>query len=912
MFRKILLVVAVFFLLSGCADQTKDELFKEGLKNLNENNPRGAVVLFKNVLEKDPNFFEARFQLARAYNIMGNYSPAEKELKKVIRQNPSLREAHVELARIYLHNSKPDDAINEIAKFVEEGDAEAFEIAGLAHAIKGEYHSAAEFLKKSAAGGDKTAGVALARVYMKMGRTAEARSQISEVMKEEPSRDALHVLAKLQADENDTVAAIQSYERIIDKYPSDIEASYRKGMLHIRAGQYEEALSIAEGLISSFSRRPEGHRLKGIALLYGKDLDGAIVALQKSLAIQPDPGAHYFLALCHYYEREPEQATTQLYRAIDLNPSFVQARVLASLILLQQKRVDDSITEIKRALEIDERNAFAHNILGSAYMAKGIYEEGLQELNRAVEIDPALVEAHIKKGLFSLGAGETERAEAELRNAVEAAPELLNSRVILASYYVRQGAYDKAVEVLNEGINGGGGDAVLHNILAEVLLKKNNVPAAVEHLKKAKDLKPDYYASYFNLAMVYFAKGTYEDGILELKSVIERSPETLKALLGIASILEKRGEDSEALKYYIQAKETGKPGGYIALAQYHLRKNDPASALKDLEEAISKSPDNALPYELKGKVLLSLKRYEDAIKAFEDLKTIDSTRALSYIANTYLSMDKPKKALGRVKDELREDPDRVDLMALVSKIYMAMGMKQEAAENAERIMAKKPESPVGYVVLAKIRQDSGKPDRAEEVLKQALEPTNGDIHIYMALGNLYALKGESASALAVYKKVDEIRPGYIPSIFQQGALLHSIGDREGAVIQYSKVLALSTNYVPALNNLAYLYAEDDRDMDKALQLSTRAYVLAPGDGSVNDTVGFVLLKNGKIEEALKALKRAVKLLPDNPSVHYHLALAYKASGDKAKAIENLDAALGLGAFPEKGDARTLLGQLKRK
>ena len=73
MFRRIrtsiIVVFAAVSLVSGCtggAGKTKESLLSEGIKLLNGNNPRGAIVLFRNALEKDRNFFEARFQLARA------------------------------------------------------------------------------------------------------------------------------------------------------------------------------------------------------------------------------------------------------------------------------------------------------------------------------------------------------------------------------------------------------------------------------------------------------------------------------------------------------------------------------------------------------------------------------------------------------------------------------------------------------------------------------------------------------------------------------------------------------------------------------------------------------------------------------------------------------------------------------
>ena len=88
-------------------------------------------------------------------------------------------------------------------------------------------------------------------------------------------------------------------------------------------------------------------------------------------------------------------------------------------------------------------------------------------------------------------------------------------------------------------------------------------------------------------------------------------------------------------------------------------------------------------------------------------------------------------------------------------------------------------------------------------------------------------------------------------------------------------------------------------------------MLAPNNPNVMDTLGYVFLKNGKNDEALKLLKRAADLSPENPSMQYHLALAYNEQGNKAEARESLQRALKLGNFPEAKEASQLLEKLKK-
>src|SRR5512141_3006006 len=95
-------LLLLLMICSSGGSKTKEDLYAEGLKQLKAANPNGAVVLFKNALEKDENYVDARFMLARAYARTGKKDQAEKEFLKVLKQNPSRDDVLPELADIYI------------------------------------------------------------------------------------------------------------------------------------------------------------------------------------------------------------------------------------------------------------------------------------------------------------------------------------------------------------------------------------------------------------------------------------------------------------------------------------------------------------------------------------------------------------------------------------------------------------------------------------------------------------------------------------------------------------------------------------------------------------------------------------------------------------------------------------------
>jgi hypothetical protein len=52
-------------------------------------------------------------------------------------------------------------------------------------------------------------------------------------------------------------------------------------------------------------------------------------------------------------------------------------------------------------------------------------------------------------------------------------------------------------------------------------------------------------------------------------------------------------------------------------------------------------------------------------------------------------------------------------------------------------------------------------------------------------------------------------------------------------------------------------------------------------------------------------------MPNNQSVSYHLALAYKQAGEKVKSQQTVQKALSYGEGPDAKPARALLAELKK-
>ena len=135
-------------------------------------------------------------------------------------------------------------------------------------------------------------------------------------------------------------------------------------------------------------------------------------------------------------------------------------------------------------------------------------------------------------------------------------------------------------------------------------------------------------------------------------------------------------------------------------------------------------------------------------------------------------------------------------------------------------------------------------------------------------------------------------------------------DYKNAGTAYEKLLALASNNVVALNNLAYLYAQNLGQLDKGYQLARQARDLAPANPAIADTLGWILYQKGQYSSALSLLRESAAKLSALPEVQFHLGMTCYMMGDEANARTAFQRALQLhGDFPETNECNQCLSVL---
>ena len=130
-----------------------------------------------------------------------------------------------------------------------------------------------------------------------------------------------------------------------------------------------------------------------------------------------------------------------------------------------------------------------------------------------------------------------------------------------------------------------------------------------------------------------------------------------------------------------------------------------------------------------------------------------------------------------------------------------------------------------------------------------------------------------------------------PSSHLNLGILHSEGGRFlQAKKAYQTALRLDADFYPALVNLADLYRVQKRDKEGE-SLLRRALKIAPNDASVHYALGLLLVRTGHKDEAMTALSRAWELQPDHSRYGYVYGIAFNSAGKTTEAIKVLEETL---------------------
>ena len=302
-------------------------------------------------------------------------------------------------------------------------------------------------------------------------------------------------------------------------------------------------------------------------------------------------------------------------------------------------------------------------------------------------------------------------------------------------------------------------------------------------------------------------------------------------------------------------------------------------AFKSLIEA---APDNPVGYYRMGLVKRATQQYDDAMQNFE--------KALS------------------LAPEFVEAFTNIILIHAAKKEYDTA--QEKCDQQLELYQGNANATAYVYNLKGRLYLSQRKTSRAEEAFNETLAANPDFMPAYYALARIHLSNQEADKAIAQYQSALEVNPGQVGAHMLLGIIYDTQKNTDKSEEHYRAALEINPDFAPAANNLAYNLADQDKNLDEALQLARLAKEKLPDDPHVMDTLGWVYYKKGLYDSAVGEFSDSLTKLNNHPVVNYHLGMAYYKKGDTAKAREQLEKALNIQPdFPGSEKARQALAEL---
>lgn len=894
--RTALAVAVALALLAGCEQApTPGEYLELAEQAYAKGNTKEAVLSLKQALQADPANGAARKLLAQLYVDDGNGKAASIELDKAI--SSGIAEADIALLRLnaLMLERKFEDAIATAEQF-RAGERPAPEIAEMI-AIRGlaqmslEQGEAADASFKEALALDANNGMALtgqsqrAIAARKLDDAVALAKKATEVapgfapgwsllgdlmrVQEDPkaaeaayseaitkrSQNANDLIARamvrLELDDRDGAAADVKTLRqrgFVNPY-----ALFGEGLLALRDGKLLPAAEKFQEVLGKFPNYARVSCYAGMSLAATDRQNQAIAYLESCMNAYPQADTiRRTLAASYSSSGQREKIEPLLQPLVGREkPDPAALELLAQIRLTNNdpKAAADLLKKVVEGEQKDSRGLVNLGLVLTAAGDLGAAKNAFAEASAVSEtkFDPALAEAQAL-----LQTGRTTEGITRLEEVLRERPEDTQALGMLGIAKAQIGDLARARELFEQSLKLAPNDALVRMNLANVLTRQGETQRALAELEQVLAETPAMAQALGMATALDVQAGKPDRARTRIAAAEKAKPDDADVLLVKARFAQTQGQRDESRQILRQVlKDAGDRSDVLReLGQLELSRGEAGEATQLLERLVGRPDRQVSDYLLLAQAAESRGRLTQAREAIGEALALAPDYPAARHAEIRLDLRERKASDARRKlDALKAMAPAgpiPDLLATEGQLLLLEQKPQEAVDFYRQAFEAQP-SGERAVQLARVQAGTGQGDAAMKTLEGWVEKNPKDFRARFVLADSYSKRNEPARAVEIYE-----------------ALLNE-----------------APQDVLVLNNLAWLLRAENPE--RALELANKANAIAPRSPAVLDTLGMLLLDQDKMDPALAALRKANELLPDNPDLKLHLAMALVRTGGGEEA-----------------------------
>lgn len=437
-----------------------------------------AHAMLDQVLSQEPN--NAQVLVVKGGWLLGENKVGEAltRAQAATKANPRSPEAHFLLGSVYVAENNAEEAIkafNEVLRFNPRAVNAQIELARLNLAL-GRSELAAQLADEAVKNQPGNAGARLmvVRAAFARGDLDRAEAELKPLLAALPSSPELHAqMGQIQLRRGNRAAATRSFERALELDSASLEALTGLVRLDVAAKNVDQA-----------RRRVEAH-----------------------LAKAPTSAPLLLLAARTYATGgDMARAESSLKKAIQLDPSFLEAYNVLGQLYVRQEKLDDALREYQALARQKQNDVAAHTMVGMILQVQNKPAEARKLYEKILEIDPRAVVAANNLAYMHAEAGSN---------------------------------LDMALQLAQTAKSQLPDDPDVNDTLGWVYYKRDLASLALDPLQRSVEKDPSNPLYRYHLGLAYLkvgdkvkARASLEQA-LKLKSDFEGAPEARKVLASI-------------------------------------------------------------------------------------------------------------------------------------------------------------------------------------------------------------------------------------------------------------------------------------------------------------------------------------------------------------------------------------------
>lgn len=502
--------------------------------------------------------------------------------------------------------------------------------------------------------------------------------------------------------------------------------------------------------------------------------------------------------------------------------------------------------------------------------------------------------------------------------------------------------YAKALESFHVALEMNTESAVTHFKIAEVLAKSDEGQKAIPYALEAIELDPKNKYYRLGLARIYQSVGFYIDAAKTYEGMLELFPSEENALYELAELYQLTGRRDEMFRIFdqIEAQLGVKEEITREKQRIYMREGKSDQVIDEFEKLIDAYPnESSYKVELINFLIQNRKldRAEIAIADYEATESSSSRITLMkselawmrgdrekslalishafesnsidfdskfQIVSNYLVMSpksEDRQKLTGIAVQLAEQyPDEFKAQAFVGDMLYQDGENQKAVNYYLKAVTLSPSNYSIWQNILNVEADLNQYDSVVVHAERALEyfPNQALLYYFAGTGHLINNDYKKSVRMLEQGRKYTVDPNLLTVFYGQlGDAYNGLKEQEKSFKAYDKALENSPNNDHVLNNYSYFLSLANKDLDKALEMSSRLIEEHPNNPTYLDTHGWVLYANGKYKESKKFLEKAVSLDEDGTVIEHYGDVLFQL-GEVEEAIRQWEKARDLGSASE--------------